>query len=69
MSRWWAAQSVWVQRAVLAVVGLSIGALLAVIAGRPVTEFYRFSGQVVIIMLIGNAIARSVVRRRARHRP
>lgn len=48
----WASLPGWPLQVVLVAVGLAIGAVLAPIAGRPVTEFWRLSVPAMIIMVV-----------------
>ncbi len=48
------------------VVAVVVGVVLALVTGRPVTEFYRFSLPVVLVMLVGGRVGRWVIRRRQR---
>lgn len=69
MSRWWADLPGWAQQAVLVAVALALGLVLAPIAGRPVTEFWKFTFPAVLIMAVAATVGRSVLRRRNRDQP
>lgn len=69
MARWWAALPSWAQQAVLVAVALALGLVLAPLAGRPVTEFWRFTFPAALIIAVAATVGRSVVRRRDRDQP
>lgn len=68
MIRWWLGRAEWVRVVIQVLAALVIAAIIAVAAGHPVTDLWRYAYLPLGTMAIGGGLGRWWMRRRARER-